>query len=185
MPRSSAQGILFVDGYNMVGAWPDLKTLRDRHGLEAARRELVESLLGYSAYQGFDTEVVFDAQHQATAGTREVINPYFKIFYTDHRQTADSYIEIACAKFRNDLRKFNHRLIVATSDRAEQLTVVGYGAEWMSAHQLWAEVETSRSRVRHKQQHKGRSPKRFLSHSLDPQAQQRLAQMRLGLDIEK
>jgi uncharacterized protein len=185
MPRSSFQGILFVDGYNMIGAWPDLKELRDRHGLESARRELIEAMLGYSAYQGFDTEVVFDAQHQATAGTREVINPYFKVFYTGHKQTADSYIEIACSKFRNDLRKFDHRLIVATSDRAEQLTVVGYGAEWMSAQQLWAEVETSRSRVRSKQNHKGRSPKRFLAHSLDPLAQKRLAQMRLGLDIDK
>ena len=169
----------------MIGAWPDLKILRDREGLEVARRELVESLIGYSAYQGFDTEVVFDAQHQSTAGTREVINQYFKIFYTDYRQTADSYIEISCSKFRNDLRKFDHRLIVATSDRAQQLTVVGYGAEWMSAHQLWSEVEASRSRVRTKQKNKGRSPKRFLASSLDPVAQQRLSKMRMGLDLDK
>jgi predicted RNA-binding protein with PIN domain len=182
MSGSTPQGILFVDGYNMVGAWPELSVIRDRHGLASARRELVELLLSYSAYQDLETEVVFDAQYQSKSSGQELVNRHFAIRYTEHGQTADSYIEIACSRFRNDLRKFNQRLIVATSDRAQQLTVVGYGAEWMSAQRLWTEVQAIDQRVRQQQRNKKQSSKRFLASHLDPIARQRLTQMRLGLD---
>jgi uncharacterized protein len=183
MPRPSTQAILLVDGYNIIGAWSTLQRVRDTEGLEAARRELAESLVGYSAFQGFDTQIVFDAQYQGSPGCREVMTQNLSICYTDHKQTADTYIEKACALFRNDLRKFEQRLIVATSDRAQQLTVVGFGAEWMSAQRLLADVELAALKVRRKQRGgKGRSPNRFLSSSLDPVAQQRLARMHLGLE---
>jgi uncharacterized protein len=187
MPRSTSQAIFLVDGYNVIGAWLRLQKIRDEYGLEAARRELVEALVGYSAYQGFDTHIVFDAQYQDTPGCREVITPTLCIRYTDYKQTADSYIEKACALFRHDVRKFAQRLIVATSDRAQQLTVVGYGAEWMSAQQLLVEVELAEQRVRRKQKQvrKKRSPNRFLSSSLDPVAQQRLAQLRMGWQADE
>ncbi|MBE9180800.1 NYN domain-containing protein [Oculatella sp. LEGE 06141] len=187
MPRPKPQALLLVDGYNVIGAWSNLQCARDRYGLEAARRELIEALVGYSAFHGFDTRIVFDAQYQDTPGSREVVTPTLSICYTDYRQTADSYIERTCSLFRSDLRKFEQRLIVATSDRAQQLTVVGYGAEWMSTQQLLVEVELSHQRVRRKQRqtHKKRSPNRFLSNSLDPAAQQRLAQLRMGWPLDE
>jgi hypothetical protein len=184
MPPSKPQALLLVDGYNIVGAWYRLQQVRDRDGLEAARRELIEALVGYSAFQGFDTRLVFDAQYQGTPGSQEVITQNLCVCYTDFKQTADTYIERACALYRQDLRKFEQRLIVATSDRAQQLTVVGYGAEWMSAQQLQHEVETAGRHVRNRQQAKNRSPNRFLSSALDPIAQQRLARMRMGLNAE-
>lgn len=182
MPRSPAQALLLVDGYNVIGAWARLKEVRDRHGLEDARRELIEALIGYSSYQDYETQVVFDAQYQDTPGSRDVITPYVSVQYTDFRQTADSYIEMVCSRFRNEYRKFHQRLIVATSDRAQQQTVVGYGAEWMSALRLQSEVESAGKRVRVRQQSKGRSPGRFLASSLDPKAQEQLAKMRFGVD---
>ncbi|MBD1848736.1 NYN domain-containing protein [Leptolyngbya sp. FACHB-711] len=189
MPSSPPQALLLVDGYNVIGAWSDLKQTRDRHGLEEARRELLHSLMDYSSYHSFDTHVVFDAQYQDTPGSREVITSYLCICYTDYRQTADSYIEKTCALFRNDPRKLSQRLIVATSDRAQQLTVVGYGAEWMSAQKLQTEVELMFARVRrqhrttHRQQKQSTS--RFLASGLDPAAQQRLADLRFGKDRKK
>lgn len=184
MPLPKLQAILLVDGYNVVGAWSSLQQVRDRDGLAAARRELTEALVGYSAFQGFDTRIVFDAQYQGTPSSQEVITQNLCVYYTDFKQTADTYIERACALFRHDLRKFEQRLIVATSDRAQQLTVVGYGAEWMSAQQLQHEVETAGRRVRNRQQSMKRSPNRFLSSTLDPIAQQRLARLRMGLNAE-
>ena len=183
MPASPSEAILFVDGYNMIGAWPHLVHLRDREGLETARRELTESLLSYSAAQNFDTQIVFDAQYRDTPGSREVITSYLSVFYTDHRQTADTFIEKSCAAFRKDLRKFSHRLIVATSDRAQQLTVVGYGAEWMSAQRLWVEVELSANRTRHNQKslrQQKQASRRLLSSALDPAARAHLAKLRFG-----
>jgi len=183
MPASQSEAILFVDGYNMIGAWPHLVHLRDREGLEPARRELTEALLSYSVAQNFDTQIVFDAQYRDTPGSREVITSYLSVCYTDHRQTADTFIEKSCAAFRKDLRKFSHRLIVATSDRAQQLTVVGYGAEWMSAQRLWVEVELSAGQVHHKQKtlrQQKQSSRRLLSSALDPAAQAHLAKLRFG-----
>ncbi|MCU0525892.1 MAG: NYN domain-containing protein [Elainella sp. Prado103] len=183
MPASSLPAILFVDGYNVIGAWQHLSLLRDREGLEVARRELVEALVSYSAAQDYDTHIVFDSQYRHTPGSREAITSYLSICYTDYRQTADTYIEKACSDFRKDPRKFSHRLIVATSDRAQQLTVTGYGAEWISAQRLWVEVELATQRVRHKQdklRKQKRSAGRFLANALDPKAQERLAQLRWG-----
>ncbi|PSB22781.1 RNA-binding protein [filamentous cyanobacterium CCP1] len=182
MASSDPQAILLVDGYNVIGAWPSLLQIRDHHGLEEARRELVTSLIDYSAYQNFDTHIVFDSQYQDTPGTREVITGNLMVCYTDYRQTADTYIEKTCAQYRKDIRKFVQRLIVATSDRAQQLTVVGYGAEWMSAHKLRAEVDLAGLRVRRKQQsQRKRQPSgRFLANSLDPVARQQLAKLRMG-----
>lgn len=185
MPRPKYQAILLVDGYNVVGAWSELQEVRDRDGLEAARRDLTEALTGYSAFHGFDTRVVFDAQYQGTPSCREVVTDNLSICYTDFKQTADTFIEKTCAQFRHDLRKFEQRLIVATSDRAQQLTVVGYGAEWMSAPQLQREVELTGRGVRTRQKPKQRSANRFLANGLDPVAQQRLAQLRLGLKAEE
>lgn len=184
MASSSPQAFLLVDGYNIIGAWSDLKRVRDEDGLEPARRQLIEALVGYSAFHGFNTEVIFDAQYQGDRGSREPVTSTLAICYTDFRQTADTYIEKTCALFRHDVRKYSQRLIVATSDRAQQLTVVGYGAEWMSAQKLRGEIELSTHRVRRKQRSKRQSPRRFLSNTLDPVAQQRLAQLRMGGTLE-
>ncbi|MGB3494569.1 MAG: NYN domain-containing protein [Elainellaceae cyanobacterium] len=182
MARSkSAAVILMVDGYNVIGACPSLKMARDRHGLETARRDLVNSLIEYSAYQGYETEVVFDAQYSDANGTQERLSKKFRIYYTDFNQTADTYIEKVCAQFRNDVRKLNRRLMVATSDRAQQLTVVGYGAECMSALQLLSEIESARQRVRSKLSSQRKPSRGLLSNSIDPVARQRLSQMRFGM----
>ncbi|SRR5579883_440491 len=181
MPRSSPQAVLLVDGYNVVGLWADLRQVRDRDGLEFARRQLIEALAGYSAFHGFDAQIIFDSQYRDGGSSREVITPNLAVCYTDFGQTADTYIEKTCADFRYDMRKFQQRLIVATSDRAQQLTVVGYGAEWMSAERLQAEVEFTIRQVQQRRQKAAKKPTaRFLAHALDPAAQQRLANLRLG-----
>lgn len=187
MPSSTPQAILLVDGYNVIGACPRLMRLRDRDGLETARRELVEFLADYSAYQDYETQIVFDSQYQDTPGNREAVTANVWICYTEFRQTADTYIEKICAGFRKDVRKFNQRLIVATSDRAQQLTVTGYGAEWMSAQRLLAEIDLTIQRVSRKQQsaRKGRSPRRFLSNAIDPAARQQLARLRMGIQPDQ
>lgn len=182
MPPASSQALLLVDGYNVIGSWHSLLQIRDQYGLEEARRELVTSLIDYSAYRNYETLVVFDSQYQDAPGSREPVTGNLIICYTDYRQTADTYIEKTCAQYRNDSRKFEQRLIVATSDRAQQLTVVGYGAEWISAQQLRSEVEFAAQHIRRKQRsiRKTQSSQRFLASAIDPAARQRLAQLRMG-----
>ncbi len=169
---------LYVDGYNMIGSWPALIQLRDQGDLAAARDQLMELMVNYSAYQQFHTHLVFDAYTQATPAAVEPVTDHVSIHYTDFGQTADSYIERFCARWRAN----PCRLIVATSDRAQQLTVTGYGAEWMSAKQLSADVlATARQhRDQHHRQTRPKRSQRFLAHSLSPEAQVRLQKMRFG-----
>ncbi|MBD2571255.1 NYN domain-containing protein [Anabaena lutea] len=182
MPRSIIPSILLVDGYNIIGAWPCLKKTRDDAGLEAARGELVEAITNYSAFQGYEAQIVFDAQYQNTASSRETITDFLTVHYTDFGQTADTYIEKSCASLRHKIAQcLISRVIVATSDRAQQLMVQGYGAEWLSAHQLCGEVETTVCRMRHKYQTRKQSKSRFLANAIDAKARQRLAELRMGL----
>lgn len=181
MPSSASTANLLIDGYNIIGAWPCLRDVRDRHSLETARHHLVEVLSNYAAIQGYEAEVVFDAQYSRSRAIREPITDYLWICYTEHNQTADTYIEKTCAHFHSQVKSRNRRLIVATSDRAQQLTVTGYGAEWMSAHQLLADVEFSQQTMKHKLKTTKKPPRKLLSNTIDPIVQQRLAQMRFGL----
>lgn len=198
MPRSLPQAVLLVDGYNIIGAWSCLKKIRDTDGLQASRWQLIEDLTNYSAYQGFITQVVFDAHYQNTCSNYEAVTESLSAYYTNFGETADTYIEKVCAAFRpylrgvlpNDITIKNSklpvysrisRIIVATSDRAQQLTVVGYGAEWLSAAQLKFEVQTTACRVRQKNKSHRQPTSRFLANSIDANARQRLAEMRMGI----
>jgi len=184
MPRKKPPAILLVDGYNMIGAWADLMDVRDRHGLEAARRELVEVLISFSASRDYTTEVVFDAHYQMTQGNREVMNSYFSVYYTDYRQTADTYIEEVCARLRSAMQASHQQVIVATSDRSHQQTVVGYGANWLSAQQLQTEVALATRQFRQCRSKYHKSSGRFLVNGLDPTAQKRLAELRFSIDTK-
>ncbi|MDX2096244.1 MAG: NYN domain-containing protein [Leptolyngbyaceae cyanobacterium bins.59] len=185
MANSRPKAILLVDGYNIVGAWSVLKQTCDREGMEPARRQLTEALVNYSAYQGYDTRIVFDAQYQDTPGSSEVVTQHVSIHYTDFGQTADTFIEKFCALFRNDARKFEQRLIVATSDRAQQLTVVGYGAECLSAQRLSLDMDLAIQKVHRAKSPAKRSRNRFLGNTLDPSAQQLLTKLRFGVENDR
>lgn len=174
--------VLLVDGYNIIGSWNSLKKTRDRVGLEAARWNLMQLLIDYSAFQGYETRIIFDAQYQDCPSNSQIITQNLAIYYTDFGQTADTYIEKVCASLRSSIaQSVISRMIVATSDRAQQLMVQGYGAEWLSAQQLCHEVDATVCRVRQKYKTRKQSNSRFLANSIDAKARQRLAQMRMGM----
>lgn len=179
MADKPSQAILLVDAYNIVGAWADLIELKDERGLDAAREALIGALANYSAYQEYETWAVFDAYEQRSPASQQEITKHLSVHYTGYGQTADSYIERACAKFRNDARKFTQRLIVATSDNVHRQTVIGYGAEGMSALQLQNEVVSVSKQVQHRQKTKRKRSGRVFA-NLNPDVQAQLTRMRLG-----
>ncbi len=181
MSQQTSGVVLLVDGYNIVGSWSHLIKIRDRDGLEAARDKLTEALVNYSAFQGWETRLVFDAQFRSEPSTVEEVTRYVSIYYTESGQTADDYIEKVCADLYNHPKYRKCRAIVATSDRAQQLTIMGYGAEWMSAKKLEADIELTERKVRRRQKTAKRSQGRFLANSLDPASQERLAKLRFGI----
>jgi uncharacterized protein len=180
MASSLPQTQLLVDGYNVIGAWSELSVLRDRDGLEAARSRLIEELANYSAFQGYQTRLVFDAHYRDTPGCVETVTNTLELYYTDYGETADTYIEVFCAQSRKAISR-PQRLIVATNDRAQQLTVSGYGAEWRSAQQLICDIEIIALKIQRKQRFQKRSGTRLLAHSLNPEAKKKLEQWRYGM----
>jgi len=179
MSCSLTSPILLVDGYNIIGAWSELKSLRDRDDLESARDQLIHVLMNYTAAKGYRTQIVFDAHFQTRPKYREQITKYLSVYYTAYGETADTFIEKFCASNARQVGVTSKRLIVATSDRAQQLTVSGYGAEWRSAQQLANDIACAKRKTKTKQRSRSK-PQGRLFHTLDPKAQKKLAQLRQG-----
>lgn len=55
------QPVIFIDAYNVIGAWPRLRKHRDRNDLEHARHLLLHDVAEYSHVRGWKCVVVFDA----------------------------------------------------------------------------------------------------------------------------
>jgi hypothetical protein len=180
MNTSTRQALLLVDGYNIIGAWKSLQKTRDRYGLESARQDLVRLIIDYTAYQGLTTELVFDSHLQKTPLQKEKYGANVSVHYTAFAQTADTYIEKICASFSHSQARTTSRIIVATSDHAQKLTAIGYGAEWFSAEKFKTEVEATASQFKRKKRPRSNHQGRFLVNSLDPKTQAALFQWRQG-----
>jgi predicted RNA-binding protein with PIN domain len=127
---------LFVDGYNVINAWPEFAALKEQD-LQHARDMLVDILAGYSSFKGWKVIVVYDAHSAAGGNCIEVISSYIEVVYTSEGETADSYIE----KMVYSLVRQGERVSVVTSDWAEQMAVLSFGACRISAREFRQEVK--------------------------------------------
>ena len=128
--------ILLVDGYNIIGAWPELRVLKD-HDLPAARDHLVERMAEYQAYSGYRVIVVFDAYF--VQGTeKKYKNHKVEVIFTKENETADERIE----KMAIALNNRRTQIHVATSDFTEQWAIFGQGALRKSARELLIEMSS-------------------------------------------
>ncbi|WP_069790360.1 NYN domain-containing protein [Cyanobacterium sp. IPPAS B-1200] len=180
MVSTTSQIILLVDGYNIIGAWNSLKKMRDKNGLEYARQSLLDTLVNYTGYKALETKVVFDAHYQKTPSYKDKYSDRLWVHYTSYNETADTYIEKYCASFQRKNPDTSTRIVVATSDQAQRHTVVGYGAEWMSAQVLAKEIDMTQKREKRNHRSRNKPQGRFLFNSLDSKTQKALTQMRFG-----
>lgn len=122
--------ILLVDGYNIIGAWPELVALKERD-LAAARDLLVAKMAEFQAYSGYHVIVVFDAYY--VQGTeKKYKNHKVEVLFTKENETADERIE----KMAIALNNRKTQIHVATSDFTEQWAIFGQGALRISAREL-------------------------------------------------
>jgi predicted RNA-binding protein with PIN domain len=137
--------ILIVDGYNIIGDWPELRELKNNENLEEARSRLLDYLADYQAYTGRKVIIVFDA-HQVPGRGKKLNTRRLQVHYTSENETADERIE-RLVKEMNQRRK---QIYVATSDRTEQWVVFAQGALRISARELSIEVTKSREKIAEK-----------------------------------
>lgn len=133
--------ILIVDGYNIIGDWPELRALKSKD-LAAARDRLIERMAEYQAYSGYRVIVVFDAQY--VKGTEKKLqNHKVEVIFTRSNETADERIE----KLAISLNNRKTQVHVATSDFTEQWAIFGQGALRKSARELLIEMESVERKI--------------------------------------
>lgn len=140
-PLPEGPEYLLVDGYNIIFAWEKLSRMA-KESLDLARSELIHIMCNYQGFRRCEVIVVFDAYRvKGNRGDVEQVGG-ITVVYTKEAETADMYIE----KATRTLGK-KHRVRVATSDRLEQLIILGGGARRMSADELLSEVEAAKKAI--------------------------------------
>lgn len=129
--------ILYVDGYNVIGAWTE--AARNEWPLDECRDRLAHALEDYAGYTGQEVWLVFDG-YKAERRERSVESRRdMTVVYTKHGETADHYIERMCQL----LPKYREAR-VATSDGVEQTIIMGRGATRLSSRELLSEMRLAR-----------------------------------------
>jgi small GTP-binding protein len=133
---------LLVDGYNIIFSWDELSELANEN-IEAARNKLMDTLCNYQGFVKCTLILVFDA-YKVKGGVGSVLDYHgIHVVYTKEAETADMYIE----KVTHEIDK-KHRVTVATSDKIEQLIIMGQGAARLSANDLKEEVIRVNEQIR-------------------------------------
>lgn len=134
--------LLYVDGYNMIGAWPELVKLKKMDKMADARDLLLHELSNYAKYQEMEVRIVFDAQ--LVPGIQQRYDKYdVVVIFTQEGETADSYIERSVGEENFLLTNVS----VATSDLAEQWIIFQKGASRQSANELYRDIKRVKKNI--------------------------------------
>ena len=133
---------MFVDGYNVINAWPRLKKQFAKGDLFYAREMLLSDVADFTIRR-FDTVVVFDANGAAEAsGGRDREDEYagglVRVVYA--AESADAYIEAEARRLRGD----GKQVWAATSDSGITTACSVHGAMVVSAKWLVGELKAVR-----------------------------------------
>ncbi|MDY6826470.1 MAG: NYN domain-containing protein [Bacillota bacterium] len=129
--------LLIVDGYNIIGTWDELKTLK-KSDMGSARDQLIAVLAAFCPWTWKRIIVVFDGQEFAWDHVDGV-----EIVFTENRETADTMIERLAAGLTA-----SYTVEVATSDFAEYRAASSVGAAVLSADALRERLDEQRERYR-------------------------------------
>ncbi|HLS20892.1 MAG TPA: NYN domain-containing protein [Bacillota bacterium] len=133
--------ILVIDGYNIIGAWEELKRLKEI-SIGEARDRLIELMADYQSVSGQKVIIVFDAYHVPGIETRETTFD-LQIIYTRENETADECIE----RLVPTLMNVDTKVYVATSDYTEQRIIFGKGALRKSARELYLDLQRTEEEI--------------------------------------
>lgn len=121
--------ILFVDGYNVIGAWKEAE--KNQWPIDECRDRLTNMLEEYGALTNQYVILVFDGYKGDRLLTSVEKRKNIEVVYTKKDETADSYIEksVYNTPVYNIVR-------VATSDAIQQTVVLNSGANRISSREL-------------------------------------------------
>ncbi|MEK5036609.1 NYN domain-containing protein [Sporosarcina sp. FSL K6-3457] len=127
--------VLLVDGYNVIGAWQELRQIKEKR-LADARDRLIERMAEYKAHTGWRVIIVFDA-HLVPGVEKRKRHHDVEVVFTRKNETADERIE----KLVSELSGRRVQIHVATSDLTEQWVIFAQGALRKSSRELEIEID--------------------------------------------
>lgn len=139
--RTPKQKYIIVDGYNIIFAWDSLKKQAESD-LDAARRQLCDTLSSYAGFTKCRLVVVFDGYKQKGNPGEKFQFHNIQVVYTKEGETADRYIEELAAEIGS-----NYAVRVASSDSLVQLSSFRSGVLRMSARELKQIVDDARKEM--------------------------------------
>lgn len=167
--------IVFVDGYNIINCWPDLKICKE-YSFYSARESLINRLHNYSVYEECKVVIVFDAHNvKHTIKKKEDINKNISVVFTKDGETADAYIE-------REVHKLGRRyeVYVVTSDSLEQQTIFQRGAIRVAALEFYNELLETECRIKKKASRNNIANKNHLGDNIDDDTLKILESLRRG-----
>jgi len=165
--------IIFVDGYNVLNSWPNLKEDKNS-SFEGARNKLIDIMHNYGSYSDSKIVLVFDG-HKVNGNieNKEDINKNLSIVFTKGGETADSYIE---REVHSLGRKYE--VCVVTSDWLEQQIIFQRGAVRMSSIEFYNEVSDIEHIIKNKTEKNKSNARNNLQDNVDFEVLKKLEEIR-------
>jgi predicted RNA-binding protein with PIN domain len=164
--------VIYVDGYNVINIWPDLKKIKN-YSFEAARQKLIDSLQNYATFNDCKIYIVFDAQLQE--GNLESIERLENIYivFTKEGETADAFIE----RETNAVGR-KKDVCVVTSDSLEQQVAFQRGAARMSSLEFYYAIKEVEKIINKKVEKKYSDGRNILEERLSKDILEKLEKIR-------
>ena len=163
---------IFVDGYNVINAWPGLREIV-QYSLDSARQQLIETLQNYASYKGYRVFIVFDAHMRKGSLEKKEDYSGVTVVYTKEGETADSYIEKTVNNIGRKIEVF-----VVTSDNLEQQLAFQRGAIRMSSAEFYFEVKEIEQKIRIKAEKRTSIKRNRIEDSLEKEVWEKLEKIR-------
>jgi predicted RNA-binding protein with PIN domain len=164
--------ILFIDGYNVINSWPNLKPIKE-YSYDSARQKLIETLQNYATYKGYKIFIVFDAHMVPGNLEKKDKLDNIVVVYTKEGETADSFIEKTIDQIG---RKVD--VCVVTSDSLEQQLAFQRGATRMSSLEFYFEVEEISKKIGKKTENQFVEQRNSLESRLEKDVLEKLEKIR-------
>jgi len=134
---------IFVDGYNVIHSWPELKTTKD-YSFESARSKLVEMLNNYAAYNDYRVFIIFDAHLvKGSLEKQDKVGEHLTVVFTKEGETADAFIERSM-----DSVGRKAEVSVVTSDSLEQQLIFQRGAVRISSIEFYHDIKDAENKIK-------------------------------------
>ena len=163
---------VFVDGYNVINSWPNLKKIKD-YSYESSRQQLIDTLQNYSEFKGYKIFIVFDAHMVKGSLEKKERQGNLVVVFTKEGETADNYIE----KMVNNIGR-KSEVCVVTSDSLEQQVTFQRGATRMSSIEFYHEVISIEKKIETKTEKKYLEKRNWLEERIDEKTLEKLEKIR-------